>query len=181
MFKPSLLSLSLTQAFDCLRDWTEPPKCCGKSTQHRVIKQMFKKQWSLTCICDTKLLWAYKRESLSCTQNSHQLCIFPKAGGKQLYVQASRIAPTNTGDGERKGGGYLVYTVPISLQVQSLACHTKCLSPCTSRLWDLYKELQDRCSNCPPAAVVSYLSLPKTLCADPRQGTRSFLHQRSGS
>ena len=33
----------------------------------------------------------------------------------------------------------------------------------------------------PPARMASYPSLPKTLSADPKQGTLSFLHQRSAS
>lgn len=134
MFKPSLLGLSLTQAFDCTvrsirpRDWIEPAKCCGKSTQHRVRKQRFKTQWSLTCICDTKLLWAYRQESLSCAPKSHQLCILPKAGGKQLCVQTSGTVPTNTGDGQRKEGRHHVCPVPITPLVWSLICHKVPLS-----------------------------------------------------
>ena len=98
MFKPSHLSLSLTQGFYCTarsicpREQNKPAKCCGKSAQSRVRKQRFKARWSLRLAF---VLWALSEPVDGNHSSVHRNPTISASslrlvGSKSMFERASR-------------------------------------------------------------------------------------------
>lgn len=114
--------------------------------EHSVQSQKAKVQGTVkspTCICDMKPLSACRWESLICRQKSQHLCILPKAGGKQMCVQACSTVSTNTGGGEIIGDGHQGYMIPISHWSRTLPATQSASVPAQAGSEALHEEIQE--------------------------------------